>query len=666
MKAFILIAALLTAAEAVLANDLVAVEAPADTWCITYESTYLATVTNKGDLLPSDESGNDEPDAQNSGRLPFAPSIHPTFRRNTSISVTRSAMSTDIQDTLSPERSLSTLEVINTVDTSAVNTESSDSDANPTAAQSTHGVSTLTDGLSTMSTSTVDTEATSTSTDIIEPAGRNVIFLIQTTDNEKRAIRSRAISGFIGINNPSVCTFAATFNLTEAQLFADGVPLYYFGEDYKDLSTQGRPPRGSITSGFADSGSTLTFRNSDLPRGEAGFCQDAEGQVYITFTTGPSGCVPVNLAVYNVDQCQNGRLIGLDELTSSVSGTAITTADQSLSTPSTFVELPESTDLAPSQSIIPSSQTSELEESTTNLSHVTESSTQETEDQTSTLAFVEDLETLSSVLTTSGDSASDPTAASTPPLSSETSDLLDSTATSSDGTGLLTTSGVESQITTGIETSHIETTIKTSVSETPFILETTEATTTEDDTSGTEIVSDVDTTASTDTTDTTTTNSDAITDPEDSTTMEAETITAETTTSAETTTAETAIEPEDLTTTEAETTTAEITTTAELTTTTEAAPEPEPQFACGDPGYTTTYTYNSVTFDLQCERGWSYFPLENGNAASFGECLRFCALNTNCNGIVWIRASLDCILSSGVTARESDSRWDVAPVASRS
>jgi hypothetical protein len=41
------------------------------------------------------------------------------------------------------------------------------------------------------------------------------------------------------------------------------------------------------------------FRNSGLPNGDAGFCQVSDGQVYITFTTGPPGCVPVNLAVYD-------------------------------------------------------------------------------------------------------------------------------------------------------------------------------------------------------------------------------------------------------------------------------------------------------------------------------------------------------------------------------
>jgi len=84
MKSFIFVAAVLKAAAFVSANDLAAMDAPADTWCITYLSTYIAAVTNQGDLSPS---------AQNSGRLPFAPSIRPTFARNTSVSITRSAMS---------------------------------------------------------------------------------------------------------------------------------------------------------------------------------------------------------------------------------------------------------------------------------------------------------------------------------------------------------------------------------------------------------------------------------------------------------------------------------------------------------------------------------------------------------------------------------------------
>ncbi|KAH7184597.1 uncharacterized protein B0J16DRAFT_383645 [Fusarium flagelliforme] len=554
MKSFIFLAAVLKAAEFVSANDLPAMEAPADTWCITY--------------LPDDEVLS----AQNSGRLPFAPSFRPTFARNTSVSITRSAMSTDI----GPDSALFTSDVINTADTSLVNSESSDSDVDPTAVQSSSAILTFTGGVSTVVTATTDAEATSTSTDIIEPAGREVIFLIQTGVNEKRSFYKRANNEFVGDNSPEVCTFAATFNLAEdeGQLFASGLPIYYSGEDYKELSPQGRPPSGSITSGFTDTGGSLAFRNSELPNGEAGFCQDADGQVYITFTSGPSGCTPVNLGIYNVELCQDGRLIGLDESTSTGSVTVTATADNSLSTQSTSGELLESTSLVPSESTISASQTSEFETS------VTESFAQGPDDtrsqETSVSTATDDIETLSSVSTTSGDPASDPLTASTSQLATETSELLDPTATSNDGTGLSTTSVVESQATTGIERFDTETTITTSLSETTIIPETTE--TTGVDTSSIEAVSDIDTTTA-DTMDTTTAN-------DDTTTL-----------------------PENPTTTEAETTTAEITTTAEPTTTTTAAPEPTPQFACGDAGYTTTYTYNGVTFNFLCGRNSSFNKL---------------------------------------------------------
>jgi hypothetical protein len=136
---------------------------------------------------------------------------------------------------IGPDSSLFASDVINTADTSSVNSVSSDSDADPTVVQSSSAILTLTDGLSTAVTPTTDTEATSTSTDIIEPAGRNVILLIQATDNAKRSFYKPANNEFVGESNPEVCTFAATFNLAEGQagnqLFAEGLPIYYSGED---------------------------------------------------------------------------------------------------------------------------------------------------------------------------------------------------------------------------------------------------------------------------------------------------------------------------------------------------------------------------------------------------------------------------------------------------
>ncbi|KAJ4135285.1 hypothetical protein NW768_004907 [Fusarium equiseti] len=166
------------------------------------------------------------------------------------------------------------------------------------------------------STASTDLTATSTGIGINEPAGRTVIFQIIVPDNEKRRVNRRAISGFIGDENPDVCTFATTFNLAEGQLFDGGVPIFYSGEDFKELSGQDSPSSGAITTNFETSGQQLLFKNSGLPNGEASFCQNSNGVIYIVFTAGPSSCVPVNLAVYDVEQCQNGRLVGVGELTS--------------------------------------------------------------------------------------------------------------------------------------------------------------------------------------------------------------------------------------------------------------------------------------------------------------------------------------------------------------
>ena len=174
--------------------------------------------------------------------------------------------------------------------------------------------------------SVISTDAIPTSSGFVEPAGRSVIFRISVADNQRRnAIKRQAIGGFVGNDNPESCTFAATFNLAEGQLFEGGAPIYYSGESYKELSGLGSPSSGSITKTFVDTG-RLVFRNSGLPNGRAGFCQTPDGIVYVTFTNGPTGCIAIELVVYDgrfaiftllacsdqviVIQCQDGRLIG--------------------------------------------------------------------------------------------------------------------------------------------------------------------------------------------------------------------------------------------------------------------------------------------------------------------------------------------------------------------
>lgn len=180
---------------------------------------------------------------------------------------------------------------------SLTSAETSDLNVEPT------GV--LTDELATSSASiqdlgsTASTDTFPTSSSINQPAGRPIIFRVSIPDNERRGLHKRATRGFVGIGNPDVCTFAAVFTLAEGKLLDGGVPVYYSGEDYKDLAGQDIPSGDSITTTFTASGGNLVFRNSGLPNGDASFCQVSNGQVYITFTTGPPGCVPVNLAVYD-------------------------------------------------------------------------------------------------------------------------------------------------------------------------------------------------------------------------------------------------------------------------------------------------------------------------------------------------------------------------------
>ncbi|CVL03945.1 uncharacterized protein FPRN_11994 [Fusarium proliferatum] len=156
------------------------------------------------------------------------------------------------------------------------------------------------------------TSSTTASTDVIttsipQPSGRLIILQIQPpTTNRRRNIKRAPVGGFVG--GSQVCTFALNFTLSvEGQLLAGGVPVFYAGEDFKPLSEQ-KPINKSgdiIIKTFTETNGVLVFKNSSLPTGEAGFCQTSTGVVYITFSSQPSGCVPVALHIYELQQCQN-------------------------------------------------------------------------------------------------------------------------------------------------------------------------------------------------------------------------------------------------------------------------------------------------------------------------------------------------------------------------
>lgn len=74
MKRCAFLTALIASKGLALSRDLAAVEA--DTWCVTYLSTYLAEVNAPG------------AEKTDTGRDPIPPSVRPTFGGNTSIATT--------------------------------------------------------------------------------------------------------------------------------------------------------------------------------------------------------------------------------------------------------------------------------------------------------------------------------------------------------------------------------------------------------------------------------------------------------------------------------------------------------------------------------------------------------------------------------------------------
>ncbi|KAL7759045.1 hypothetical protein ACKLNR_011472 [Fusarium oxysporum f. sp. zingiberi] len=247
------------------------------------------------------------------------------------------------------------------------------------------------------------------------------MFLIQLPDDDrKRSINKREVGGFVGDGSPDTCTFASSFNLAEGQLFKSGNPIYYSGEAYKELESQGRPPSGAITKGFASTGTSLSFQNNELPNGEAGLCQTSDGQVYITFTSAPPGCTPVTLGVYDVSRCQNGKLVGVDDLSSTSS--MVTTQESSVGSE-------EATSLS-SEAV--ESSTSNLELTTLQPDLTSSYGTlSSTEDMASTTSLEVDDSATESVTSTSEVSSSEPVESTT--IADNTSTAL-SSETSSEGT----------------------------------------------------------------------------------------------------------------------------------------------------------------------------------------------------------------------------------------
>ncbi|KAG8352561.1 hypothetical protein FVEN_g9345 [Fusarium venenatum] len=183
------------------------------------------------------------------------------------------------------------------------------------------------------SSSALATEPTSVEFD---PTGQRIIFAVTPSEES----RKRDIGGFVG---NGICTFATVFTLGNGRLFEGGIPISYLGDAFQLLQSSSVPSGDDITTTFSNSGGSLRFVNPRLHGSQASFCQtSSDGDIYMTFTSRPQGCVPVRLTIYGVERCINGRIDGLD--TSTAANTQVEST-QAPELPSS--ENPDSTSLPP-------------------------------------------------------------------------------------------------------------------------------------------------------------------------------------------------------------------------------------------------------------------------------------------------------------------------------
>ncbi|KAF5581647.1 hypothetical protein FPANT_8823 [Fusarium pseudoanthophilum] len=234
-----------------------------DTVCVTYLSTYLIPVlSNVTGSVPMDGANS------TSQTSDVALTAFTTFESGSGPSI-------DLTETLQTSQSLSddSSQLIVTSATTDTNTANSE----PTIAPG--------------------------------PDDQLVVFrIVPDTDNSSRRRLKRALGGFVG-STSEVCQDASAFSLSDGRLLDGGRPIYYNGEDFKELrGEQATVPRGAVATTFAGDGGFLRFRSPGLPSGEAGFCQSpGTGLVYITFTSAPPGCVSIRLSVVGVDECEDGQ-----------------------------------------------------------------------------------------------------------------------------------------------------------------------------------------------------------------------------------------------------------------------------------------------------------------------------------------------------------------------
>ncbi|KAM0327881.1 hypothetical protein ACHAPQ_007267 [Fusarium lateritium] len=160
-----------------------------DSWCVTYVSTYLAPVSNQEDR-PTINSEQDKSTVKDSGSLPSILSIRPTSGKNTYPPREEQSVS----EGLSSASTASDLDSISRIDVIPASTSN---------------------------------EIVPTSSGIVEPEGRSIIFQVSIPENDKRSINKRATRGFEQTSSIE----------SDATSYAISVPPTLPSSSTKDLST---------------------------------------------------------------------------------------------------------------------------------------------------------------------------------------------------------------------------------------------------------------------------------------------------------------------------------------------------------------------------------------------------------------------------------------------
>ncbi|EXL99733.1 hypothetical protein NOF04DRAFT_5327 [Fusarium oxysporum II5] len=183
-----------------------------DTVCVTYLSTYLVPIS-------SNATGSVPTDGANSSSQTFDAALTAFTTLESGINP-----SLELTEALQPSQSLSGDS--NQFITTSVTTGTNTADSDPTTAPG--------------------------------PDDQLVVFrIVPDTDSSRRRRLKRALGGFVG-STSEICQDASAFSLSGGRLLDGRRPIYYNGEDFKELrGQQTTPPREAVATTFAGDGGFL-------------------------------------------------------------------------------------------------------------------------------------------------------------------------------------------------------------------------------------------------------------------------------------------------------------------------------------------------------------------------------------------------------------------------